>query len=160
MKPLIPNIVPKTILNKAYGGANYTITGDTISHLLTTFLVPGSSLGPNGSLEVLVDFSTTTNNANTKTVYLRYANAINMYLAGLANWSGLRANAMMRNLNDETKQLVMYNGSTGLSVHPNITYGNIDSRQDQLVYVFGTLAVATDNLTLEGITARIWPGVG
>jgi hypothetical protein len=129
---------------------------DTSNNVVLSVNIPGNSMGPNGRLQIRMLWSYL-NNANTKSIKIRFGGTAYAYNAGLASLAG--ANVVVDILNrGMTNSQIM----TPIGVNSTLTgltqpfgVSNIDTTVDQLVTFECQKAVGTDSMVLEAAFVEI-----
>jgi hypothetical protein len=132
-------------------------TGSTLRTEITRIKIPGGIMGPNGALRLSVLFSMT-NSTNMK----RFEAEIGGTLDLLSNQEvtsasvyGLYQSRILWNRGSQNSQIVMnsWGGDNTLFAPPDV--GTEDMSKDQEIIIYGTLAAATETITLEAYTVEI-----
>lgn len=146
------------VTSRLYAAAttgSVSLTGVTTETNLAALRIPAGSIGPNGVAEVKALW-TCTNNANVKSVILRFAPAVTLSggVTGaslpLTSFGSAQTLLMIRNNNAQNAQ-VFYPPvpSTPFGTNPNpIATLAIDTTVDTRVSLNATLSVGTDTITL------------
>lgn len=144
-------ITPTGITAGAYNGGTTEVT-------LMSVTVPGNSLGANGMLatEGLIQ-ATSPTNANTKTVFTKFAAST---FGGTAVTNSVSAGfrAAMRN-RGSGRQVSALSGRADWTQSSSgaATQFSVDSTVDQVCTITGQLSVASDYIILEGYTVEVLP---
>lgn len=129
---------------------------DTSNNVVLSVNIPGNSMGPNGRLQIRMLWSYL-NNANTKSIKIRFGGTAYAYNAGLASLAG--ANVVVDILNrGMTNSQIM----TPISVNSTLTgmtqpfgVSSIDTTVDQLLTFECQKAVGTDGMVLEAAFVEV-----
>lgn len=132
-------------------------TGDTNETALASVIIPGNSMGRNGTLRVISVWAYT-NSANTKTTRMRLGG-----MAGSIFWSqaattnaGRTALIELSNRNNPASQVANVGGSDGVSLGTGaIIVPTVDTTQDQLLVFSAQLANAGETITLHKYRVEI-----
>jgi hypothetical protein len=129
---------------------------DTVNNVLLSVKIPGNSMGKNGRLQIRMMWSYL-NNANAKTIKVRFGGIAFAYNAGLSSQAG--ANIIVDIIN---------RGMTGSQIMTPINVGgtisgltqpfgtsNVDTTIDQLLTFECTKSVGTDTAILEAVFVEI-----
>lgn len=138
----------------AHSAVAVSHAGDIIDTILVTVVIPGMLLGPNGGLRVTATFSVT-NNANTKTMRVKFAG--NSYLnAGVTASSSYRAVVEIWNRNSQAVQIGggPASGAEGAG-GAAIPASAVDTTIDQNLTFNAFLGNAADTITLESYTVEV-----
>ena len=128
-------------------------TGNTTETALFSVTIPGGTLGKNGTLRVNPLWSASANNANGKSIYVKYGTAT---ITGLpmANILSYQHIAMISNRNAENSQVfgtqgggALYGGST--QAHQTAA---VDTSVDQTLSCTCELGTPTVTVSVTGIT--------
>lgn len=143
--------IPATLT--AVVGSNAAYTGSTTETNLINVAIPAGAIGNNGSVRVTVSW-TTNNSAGAKTgkVYLGATQ-----LAQSASYTTSVGGSQMigvRNRGVLNVQTAQVNGGTTTAA---TTYAAIDTSVATFINISGTVAVATDNVIIEGYTVELLP---
>lgn len=139
------------------------LTGTTSETNLAAIRVPANSLGPKGLVRVNILFSYT-NNANTKTLTLRWTAGSAATSGGLIGANPVTASAdgnllfIIRNAGATNAQIATVggNGATPYGVLAAALVTNtVDTTADSFLNINGTLGVGTDTITLLGYSVEI-----
>lgn len=145
-----------TLLARSY--AAVANTGNTSETVLATVAIPAGAMGANGSLLIFSSWSNT-NNANGKTVRVRFGGAagtayLSTSLASFASASDIRR---IGNRNSASSQVSSYPpanlGGTGASTGALVT-STVDTAVAQDLVFSSQLSVGTDTQTLESY--EVW----
>lgn len=132
----------------AASGVAVPLTGTVAETVLASILIPAMAMGANGQLRITTSWQFT-NSANNKTLTWKLAGST---LLSVNRTNTVREPGSMTiwNRGNEGNQLVIYNTSV-------TTTTAVDTSVDQLLTLTGTLAVAGENLTLEGYLVELMP---
>jgi hypothetical protein len=147
--PVIPG-TPLAWVCTGPGAYSQTLNVD-ISIVST--VVPGGSMGVNGSVRTSATISST-NNANSKTVYHQFGSA---YVQGvnLASTPYTAFLSYVRNRGVANRQVAL-NGNFGdVASGGEIKAPTVNTLVDQLSVISLNLAVGTDNAVIEGFTQEL-----
>lgn len=136
-------------------GAYTQTTATTID--LSNVLMPGKSMGPNGSVWSVAVF-TCSNSANTKTFGLKW-NTTLTWTTAQTTAACLRVGYDVRNRGSEARQTsfpgsVVFGSSTG-----SMVYTTFDTSLDVALKWTGNLAAATEYILLESVAHILTPGM-
>jgi hypothetical protein len=129
-------------------------TGDLTDFTLATIAIPGNSMGLSGAIRVTTQWSMT-NNANSKTLNIKYAGTA--YLAStLASNASARIQSQWQNRNATNSQVgnSTIQGNFSGNANAAITTA-VDSTADQNITLTGQLANAADTITLESYLVEL-----
>jgi hypothetical protein len=134
----------------ATSAVSVPFTGSTDGFQLTTANVPGGVMGPTGALRVTAYFSMT-NNANNKTVLIRYGSAATqIFSAGISNVGNVGVQLFVANRGAIGSQITSGTSSlVSLGTLAPFNTASENSDADQIVDFVVVLADASDTLTLE-----------
>lgn len=138
----------------AQSGAQVDHTGNTTKTVLATIAVPAGAIGPNGSVDVDV-FFTGTSNANTKTLGVDFGGT-NMWTAPVTTNSAIRATVNIFSTNSVTAQKSLSSASaTGPSTPAAILSSAVNTAASVNIEITGTLANAADTISLLHYLVRV-----
>lgn len=149
-------ITPTGITAGAYAGG-------TTEALIPIVTVQGGLMGLNGGLRISLRYSSALNNANAKTVAIKFGGTSVGVVPGLASGLSLRALSEIKNRGSASVQLI----STGSAQHSLIggtisgvawQQGTIDTTSDRVLAVGFTHAAATDSTMIEECTVELIGG--
>lgn len=140
-------------------GVAVPLTGSTSETTLATITIPGGAMGLNGVVE-LVTYWTHTNNANAKTLHVRFGGTGGtLFLnAAVASQASTRSLTLFSNRNSASSQV-------GFAAANTIGLGNaggaavtatVDTSADQQLLVRATLANGADTVQLESYFCKVW----
>lgn len=137
-------------------------TGTTSETTLVTITVPANAMGPNGRVRVTLraDF---TNNANAKTIRLRWNNATtgtviqSVGTSSTASWNGF---GTVANRNATNSQIMGPNNTTASFNASASALGTdtVDTTAAVNIYITATLGNAGDTLTIQDYQAEVLYG--
>ncbi|MBR8161982.1 hypothetical protein KDW98_12495 [Burkholderia vietnamiensis] len=138
----------------ARSAAPASVTGTTSPTTLASVNIPAGAMGANGALMITMRWSST-NNANTKTTTVKLGSA-STYAPSFAGSAGAGETMWIENRNSQSSQLwtpstVSVSGTTSTAVGTS----SIDTSQAQTLSIIGTLANASDTLTLESYNVEL-----
>lgn len=153
--PAVGGLHLATVIAQSYAPVNTPadITEDT----LATITIPANLLGPNGTLRITSQWSYT-NNANTKTMRIRYSGAagtIYMQIPATttASYSDQRT---ISNRGATNSQVGANSGGSILTLSGGpTTTSAVDTTAATTIVFTGQKASAGDTLTLEGYTIEV-----
>lgn len=149
--------VPNGVQLIGRGAAPSSVTGTTAETTLATVTIPAGLLGVNGSLRVVSTLSLT-NNANSKTLRIRYGGTpfITNFPSGSAS-SG--TDATVSNRGAANSQVASFGSSaySGGNATSSVSTGAVDSTANQDVTVTMQLGTGTDTVTLERYRVEVLP---
>lgn len=153
--PTIPE-VPTPFVTTGPGAYTQT-TGSEING--PTITVKGGIIGPNGSLRVQNDWSSTVN-ANAKTCNTKL-DGTSIHGVGLTSVAVFHEFFSMKNRGVQNKQISTRSNTSigGSSGTTTPVYTTIDTTVDTTLIRTFNSAVATDNIILEGFTISAFPGL-
>lgn len=132
-------------------------TGNTTETTLATITIPAGAMGPNGRVTIITDWITT-NNANTKTVKIKFAGTSYLNYTGLTSAGSGRFITIVRNVNSAASQKSLnssYLTFITSSSTANITSSADTSASDTTILITGQLAVGSDTMTLDGYSVEV-----
>ena len=134
--------------------AAVALTGTTVETTLVTITIPAGLIGSNGKVKLYPLWSTT-NNANTKTLRVKFPyNTV--YTAPASNTVHVSGLVIIRNLGSESVQRVSSGILAGLGgTTTSIAQTTINTSAATTITITGQLAVGTDTMTLEGLFVEI-----
>lgn len=138
----------------AVSGAN-----DTNENTLATITIPAGALGTNGFVRLHTLWSFT-NNANNKTLRIRYSGAAGTQYLGnvFTTQLALNATTIIGNRNSASSQVgstvAISGAATAITVGANAT-SSVDTSVATTIVVTGQKASAGDTLTLDAYMAEI-----
>lgn len=139
----------------AVSGANIANTGNTTENTVATVTIPAGMLGANGAVEVipLWDF---TNNANTKTMKVKFGGSVVYSIATTATTS-CQMQYFVRNANSASAQVAQAsNGSSGMgAVAGSLLTGVINTANAADITLTAQCANAGDTINLRGYIVRL-----
>jgi hypothetical protein len=130
---------------------------DTTEDTLATITVPAGLIGANGAIRIKGRFSFT-NNANNKTVRIRYSGGAGTLILNKTYTTQLLVSfdLIMSNSNSPSSQVVTATGfDGGGGVFVFTTTAAIDTTASTSLVFTGTKASAGDSLTLDGYTIEV-----
>lgn len=131
---------------------------DTVENTLATITVPANAIGANGSIRLRLAF-TNTNNANIKTMRVRFSGAAGTIIVSrdMASAGAWDFDLIMANRNATNSQVTRGYGlnSVGSVGVPTIAASAIDTTAATTLVVTIQKATAGDTVTLEGYTAEL-----
>lgn len=133
-----------------------TITGSTAETSVYQLVIPAGALGPSGSLRISTLFGYT-NNANVKTVRVKFGNSSPMVLSGTpASTASTASMITIQNMGSESAQEAFGSvaGPFGGSVLALVTSA-IDTAIEQLLEITLQLAVGTDSASLRRVLVEL-----
>jgi hypothetical protein len=134
--------------------AAFAITGTTLETTLVTLTIPAGLIGSNGKVKFYPLWSTT-NNANTKTLRVKFPVGA-VYTAAASNIFHVAGLVIIRNFGSESVQRVSSGMLAGLGgTISSIAQTTIDTSAATTITITGQLAVGTDTMTLEGLFVEI-----
>lgn len=144
----------------AQSGVPAAVTGTVAETSLRSIVIPGGSLGPNGSLRIYAVYSMTPSvNAKTLRCKLGGLEIYSAYQVTSATVGSLNKQRVVQNRGAQNAQIT-YPGWNELGVNgggnPNLT-GAIDTSVDQVLDFTGQLALGTETLTLESFLVELFP---
>lgn len=149
--------VPWTL---AKSGVPASVTGTTVETTLATITIPAGAIGPNGFVEI-IPLYTYTSSTNTKTLRIR--------LGGSEVWSSVVASAalfanrpssIINNAGNASSQITL-NSPTGFGTAgalAQVVRTTINTAAATTLTITGTLATASETITLESYLVRITYG--
>lgn len=132
-----------------------SVTGTTSETTLVTITIPGSAMGPNGSLRIM-PITSCTNNANAKTFRIRVAGN-SVQSVSLANAAGFQTMTIIRNRNSASSQMIHQSSTAFSATGTAMVTTAVDTNSDFQITITGQLATSTDTLTVEGYSVEILP---
>jgi hypothetical protein len=150
-----------TVLAQKYVSASHT--GDTTETSLATITIPANTMSANACLRVTTLWETT-NNADTKTLYVRLSatsgapNGTAFIQGGNANTSNFRIQAQICNQNATNAQIGSAAGLTGFGTSTGSPVTSaIDTTAITYINIDGKLGTSSDTITLDGYTVELLP---
>lgn len=130
---------------------------DTTEDVLATIAVPANAMGANGRLRISTDW-TCTNNANVKTIRLRFSGASGTVIASEALTSNpaLSVPVTLANRNATNSQ-VGINQRLGYFGVAQTATAAIDTTAATTLVITSQKALATDTITLENYSVELIP---
>lgn len=147
--------VPWTV---ARAGAVSSITGTVTETTLGTFTIPAGAMGPNGQLEI-ISLWTSTSSANNKIFKITFGGSI-LWTATVTTTSGYQTFSRAANRNAANAQVVWANTGGGFGagqISAAVAY-TIDTTAAVTVNLTCTLANTGESCSLESFIARITYG--
>ncbi len=134
--------------------AAVALTGTTSETTLVTITIPAGLIGSKGKVKLYPLWSTT-NNANTKTLRVKFpSNTI--YTGTSQNVVHNTGLLILRNLNSESVQRMSSGMLAGLGgTISSIAQTTVDTSAATSIMITGQLQVGTDTMTLEGLFVEI-----
>lgn len=131
-------------------------TGDTAEFTAATCTIPANTLGANGRLQVMAQWSWP-NNANTKTVRVRFGGTQFMSAAATTSLQGNFIVAIA-NRNSTSSQVGtnQVGQLAGTNVNAVVT-GALATTSSQDITITEQLGTGTDTVTLESYQVLVWP---
>lgn len=130
-------------------------TGNTNENTVLTANIPANSIGANGSFHIIMLISTLNNNANAKTIRVKF-NGTTVCQGVTVSTLSYQTYSMLHNRNSASAQVAMYYASAasggfavGTGTAPSIF--TINTAADIEVTVTIQNAVGTDTVSLEAI---------
>ena len=134
--------------------AAVALTGTTVETTLVTITIPAGLIGSKGKVKLYPLWSTT-NNANTKTLRVKFPSNT-VYTAAASNIVHVAGLVIIRNLGSESVQRVSSGILAGLGgTTSSIAQTTINTSAATTLTITGQLAVGTDTMTLEGLFVEI-----
>ena len=134
--------------------AAVALTGTTVETTLVTITIPAGLIGSNGKVKLYPLWSTT-NNANTKTLRVKFPFGT-IYTAIASSTVHVSGLVIIRNLGSESVQRVSSGMLAGLGgTTSSIASTTVDTSAATTITITGQLAVGTDTLTLEGLFIEV-----
>lgn len=153
--PPIPSRRPIILAQSAIAAS---VTGTLVETVLATINIPGGIMGANGAIRVIPIWSYPSS-ANNKTLRVKFGATAFYDVVVTANVSA-QALIVIRNRNSQASQVGFAPQSgtgVGGSTSPIVTAA-LDTSVDQYITITGQLALAGENITLEGYTVEVLPG--
>ena len=134
--------------------AAVALTGTTVETTLVTITIPAGLIGSNGKVKLYPLWSTT-NNANTKTLRVKFPFGT-IYTAIASSTVHVSGLVIIRNLGSESVQRVSSGMLAGLGgTTSSIASTTVDTSAATTITITGQLAVGTDTLTLEDLFIEV-----
>jgi len=134
--------------------AAVALTGTTVETTLVTITIPAGLIGANGKVKLYPLWSTT-NNANTKTLRVKFPSNT-VYTAPASNTVHVGGLVIIRNLGSESIQRVSSGMLAGLGgTISSIAHATVNTSAATTITITGQLAVGTDTMTLESFFVEI-----
>ncbi|WP_334004325.1 hypothetical protein [Burkholderia cepacia] len=131
-----------------------TVTGTTNQTVLASVTIPAGSVSPNGVVRITPLF-TFTNNANVKNLSITFGGAT-VLNTNQTNAAALQSLHLVRNRGVLNSQVMMSAGSAGIGPSTGLAAASaVDTSQAVALVFSGTLANASDSITLEGYTVEV-----
>lgn len=144
--------------------ASNSHTGDTAETTLGTCSLPANLLGLNGCLYIRSAWSSPNNNADTKTVRIRFSGASGtIFMSGTIGSSVLSAGDIRSICNRDATNVQVGGFSSSLGASAGTSGGalvtaSVDTTAATSLVFTVQLGTSTDTLTLEGYTVWFVPG--
>ena len=130
------------------------LTGTTVETTLVTITIPAGLIGSKGKVKLYPLWSTT-NNANTKTLRVKFQSGT-VYTAVAYNTAHVGGLVIIRNLESESIQRVSSGLLAGLGgTATSISQTTVNTSAATTITITGQLAVGTDTLTLEDLFIEV-----
>lgn len=141
----------------AQGAVAVSHTGSLVETTLATVTIPAGAIGANGQVEVEALFSYT-NNTNNKTPRVKFGGNNVVGSAGTTSFGqSLRARISNRNAaNAQVTTPISLTPGAGTLVNAHQTFA-VDTSQPVDIVFSGILNVATDTITLESYSVKLFP---
>ena len=134
--------------------AAVALTGTTVETTLVTLTIPAGLIGSNGKVKLYPLWSTT-NNANTKTLRVKFPTNT-VYTAIASNTVHVAGLVIIRNFGSESVQRVSSGILAGLGgTTSSIAWTTINTSAATTITITGQLANSADTMTLEGLFVEI-----
>ena len=134
--------------------AAVALTGTTVETTLVTITIPAGLIGSKGKVKLYPLWSTT-NNANTKTLRVKFPLGA-VYTGIASNTVHVGGLVIIRNLGSESVQRVSSGMLAGLGgTITSIAQTTVNTSAATTITITGQLAVGTDTMTLEGLFVEI-----
>lgn len=159
---LLPNVTTSySKLSNVYTlyqkGIGSSAPANTSENTLFTFTVPANTLGKNGMLRVTTEW-TCTNNANIKTVRMRFgAGGVVAMERVLTSASLAVVQSKLSNRNGAASQVTYSTANLDSSTSSEFRTSTADTAIDQTFVITGQKVTAGDTLTVETILVEIIP---
>lgn len=127
---------------------------DLTEDILYTCTIPANSVGPNGSIVVAVTL-TFNNNANTKTVRLRYSGASGTQYINWGSASRTSVGTAMTISNRNATNSQISSASADLSGAGALTTSAVDTTASTTLVLTCQKAISTDSCTMERISIEV-----
>lgn len=142
----------KAVFIAAKSAVAVTAPADTAENILATITIPANALGANGGLRLKARL-TCTNNANVKTIRVRYTGITGTqhYLEAYTSRTQGEFTLYVFNRNATNSQMSSYSGtlSTAGAVVAGGTTSAVDTTAETTLVITATKATGTDTITLE-----------
>jgi hypothetical protein len=144
------------------GPGAFTQTTNEIT--LLSLILPGHTLGPNGSMHITALMGDTTNNANSKTAKVKLDSTVIIQNTILTSGRAIRLEGIFSNRNSES--INAYPASTAAlcfctttaTVSASNVHGSIDTSSDRTFSITAQLASAADSIILDSTRIVVYPG--
>ena len=135
---------------------------DVTEDILATVTIPANAMGINGRVRIMCSF-TFNNNANSKTLRVRFGGIGGTILYGPARSTTLASSYFLEHANrgvanSQVSSVALEMATTGAVTGGNVITSAIDTTASTTIVFTGQKAVAGDTLTLESYMVELIPG--
>ena len=147
----------------AKSGAAVAAPADTSENALATITVPANVMGTNGVLRIRF-FFTYTNNANSKTLRLRYSSISGGTPIAVARTTQLASFFEVQIANRNATNSQVHTGITGthgdgtITTYSGVSTTAVDTTAATTLVITAEKATGTDTVTLESYSVELMPG--
>lgn len=145
---------PPRIFPLAQSNVQLLTPNNTSENVLWSYVIPGGTLGPSGTLRITSIWSCTSN-ANNKTVYTKFGGS----LLGSNNFTtaqSYKEERSVSNRNNQAAQLAFIGASGGYGITSSaVSNLSIDTTLDQTISLSATKANGPDVLALESVIVEV-----